>query len=309
VGRATEDVQYHDQVIPAVQAGAAGYLLKDVDPSGLEAAVRLVHEGEALLDPQIAGRVMEEVAHPPPTGDVASLTPREREVLVLLGRGMSNRQLADTLVVSEKTVKTHVSNILMKLGVHDRTQAALLAVREDSSARARRGRRRGPRLVGTASWTGQVVDQVGLVPGRRDERQRLKYRVRSSAGRGGLDVLLPAPATVVQQWVQRTPSRFHVQHQGLLDPHPAPDQQATSLRRSAAKGREARLPEGPGRGRSQYLWSNFFDALAPRPKRVGAVLFQFRPGSRSGGRTRTTSPSAPAPSRGASAWSCATSRG
>jgi DNA-binding NarL/FixJ family response regulator len=119
-----------DQVIPAVQAGAAGYLLKDVDPSGLEAAVRLVHEGEALLDPQIAGRVMEEVAHPPAGGDLASLTPREREVLALLGRGMSNRQLADTLVVSEKTVKTHVSNILMKLGVHDRTQAALLAVRE-----------------------------------------------------------------------------------------------------------------------------------------------------------------------------------
>ena len=119
-----------DQVIPAVQAGAAGYLLKDVDPSGLEAAVRLVHEGEALLDPQIAGRVMEEVAHAPPGSDVASLTPREREVLGLLGRGLSNRELADTLVVSEKTVKTHVSNILMKLGVHDRTQAALLAVRE-----------------------------------------------------------------------------------------------------------------------------------------------------------------------------------
>jgi NarL family two-component system response regulator LiaR len=119
-----------DQVIPAVQAGAAGYLLKDVEPSELEAAIRLAHEGEALLDPQIAGRVMEEVAHPPPSGDVASLTPRELEVLELLGRGLSNRELADRLVVSEKTVKTHVSNILMKLGVHDRTQAALLAVRE-----------------------------------------------------------------------------------------------------------------------------------------------------------------------------------
>jgi DNA-binding NarL/FixJ family response regulator len=119
-----------DQVIPAVQAGAAGYLLKDVEPSGLEAAIRLAHEGEALLDPQIAGRVMEQVAHPPPKGDLASLTPREREILELLGRGLSNRELADTLVVSEKTVKTHVSNILMKLGVHDRTQAALLAVRE-----------------------------------------------------------------------------------------------------------------------------------------------------------------------------------
>jgi DNA-binding NarL/FixJ family response regulator len=119
-----------DQVIPAVQAGAAGYLLKDVEPAGLESAIRLVHEGEALLDPQVAGRVMEEVAHPAPAGDLASLTPREREVLGLLGRGLSNRELADTLVVSEKTVKTHVSSILMKLGVHDRTQAALLAVRE-----------------------------------------------------------------------------------------------------------------------------------------------------------------------------------
>jgi DNA-binding NarL/FixJ family response regulator len=119
-----------DQVIPAVQAGAAGYLLKDVEPTGLEAAIRLVHEGEALLDPQIAGRVMAEVARPTPSTDVASLTPREREVLRLLARGLSNRELADTLVVSEKTVKTHVSNILMKLGVHDRTQAALLAVRE-----------------------------------------------------------------------------------------------------------------------------------------------------------------------------------
>jgi NarL family two-component system response regulator LiaR len=119
-----------DQVIPAVQAGAAGYLLKDVEPTGLEAAIRLVHEGEALLDPQIAGRVMEEVARPSPSADVSMLTPREREVLRLLARGLSNRELADTLVVSEKTVKTHVSSILMKLGVHDRTQAALLAVRE-----------------------------------------------------------------------------------------------------------------------------------------------------------------------------------
>lgn len=119
-----------DQVIPAVQAGAAAYLLKDVEPAGLETAIRLVHQGEALLDPQITARVMEEVAHPAPTGDLASLTPREREVLGLLARGLSNRELAETLVVSEKTVKTHVSNILMKLGVHDRTQAALLAVRE-----------------------------------------------------------------------------------------------------------------------------------------------------------------------------------
>jgi len=118
-----------DQVIPAVQAGAAGYLLKDVDPSGLEAAVRLVHEGEALLDPQIAGRVMEEVAHPPPGGDLASLTPREREVLGLLGRGLSNRELADTLVVSEKTVKVHRSRAVAKMGARSLADLVRMAVR------------------------------------------------------------------------------------------------------------------------------------------------------------------------------------
>lgn len=119
-----------DQVIPAVHAGAAGYVLKDIEPSGLEAAIRVVHRGDALLDPQIAQRVMQEVAHPSSGSGLSTLTPRELEVLRLLARGLSNRQLADELVVSEKTVKTHVSSILMKLDVRDRTQAALLAVRE-----------------------------------------------------------------------------------------------------------------------------------------------------------------------------------
>jgi DNA-binding NarL/FixJ family response regulator len=113
-----------------VQAGAAGYVLKDVEPTRLEAAIRGVHRGEALLDPQVAQRVMQEIAHPSPTGSLATLTPRELDVLRGLTRGLSNRQLASELVVSEKTIKTHVSSILMKLGVRDRTQAALLAVRE-----------------------------------------------------------------------------------------------------------------------------------------------------------------------------------
>ncbi len=120
-----------DQVIPAVQAGAAGYLLKDVAPAELEAAVRAVARGEALLDPQVVGRVMAELAQGERlrTPGAADLTPRELEVLRLLALGRSNRQLAAELYVSEKTVKTHVSSILAKLRLSDRTQAALWAVR------------------------------------------------------------------------------------------------------------------------------------------------------------------------------------
>lgn len=123
-----------DQVLPAIQAGAAGYLLKDVDPPELEAAIRAVHAGEATLDPQVAGRVMAQAAG---TGSVnrgtSLLTPRELEVLRLLAHGLSNRELASRLVVSEKTVKTHVSSILTKLHLSDRTQAALFAVRHGLS--------------------------------------------------------------------------------------------------------------------------------------------------------------------------------
>ncbi len=122
-----------DQLIPAVQAGAAGYLLKDVAPGELEAAVRSVHRGESLLDRQVVGRVMAEVAYGSPVVSAEVLTPRELEVLRLLGRGLSNRQLAATLFVSDKTVKTHVSNILAKLHLADRTQAALWAVRHGVS--------------------------------------------------------------------------------------------------------------------------------------------------------------------------------
>ncbi len=119
-----------DDVIPAVAAGAAGYLLKDVAPRELEAAVRAVHRREGLLSPQVVSRVMEEVARgaisPSP---LAELTPRELEVLRLLAGGRSNKALAAELFVSERTVKTHVSNILAKLRLSDRTQAALWAVR------------------------------------------------------------------------------------------------------------------------------------------------------------------------------------
>ena len=119
-----------DQVLPAVQAGAAGYLLKDVDPPALEAAVRAVHRGGGPLSPSVGARVLAEVAAAPAPRALDALTARELEVLRLLARGRSNRELAAELYVSEKTVKTHVSAILAKLRLADRTQAALVAVRE-----------------------------------------------------------------------------------------------------------------------------------------------------------------------------------
>lgn len=117
-----------DQVVPAVRAGASGYLLKDVEPATLEAAIRTLHAGGSLLDPSVVGAVMQEVASPA-AGVLDALTPRERDVLALLAEGLSNRDLAARLFVSEKTVKTHVSAVLAKLGLADRTQAALFAVR------------------------------------------------------------------------------------------------------------------------------------------------------------------------------------
>ena len=111
-----------EKLFPAVRAGAAAYLLKDVQPQELVEAIRTVHAGGALLHPRVASRLLEELATDP-------LTPREREVLSLLGRGMANKVIARELSLSEKTVKAHVSSILAKLGVTDRTQAALYAVR------------------------------------------------------------------------------------------------------------------------------------------------------------------------------------
>jgi DNA-binding NarL/FixJ family response regulator len=111
----------------ALQAGAAGFLYKDVDPDALVRAIRSVHDGHTVLAPQAAGLVASR-----PGTDVrgmGALTSRELQVLALLADGQSNREIARTLGVAEKTVKTHVSAVLAKLGVADRTQAALLAVR------------------------------------------------------------------------------------------------------------------------------------------------------------------------------------
>jgi len=117
-----------EKIFPAIKAGAAGYLLKDVEPDEIADGIRRVQRGEALLHPKIAARVMREVMEEKAEGEV--LTAREFEVLRALSRGLSNKAIAEELIVSEKTVKTHVSNILAKLHLADRTQAALYAVRE-----------------------------------------------------------------------------------------------------------------------------------------------------------------------------------
>ncbi len=114
-----------DAVLPAVRAGAAGYVYKDIDPPALAAAIRAVHLGHRLLHPDVV-RLLASGASP---AGGPRLTPREREVLTQIGRGRSNREIARALGLAEKTVKTHVSAILAKLGVQHRTQAALYAVR------------------------------------------------------------------------------------------------------------------------------------------------------------------------------------
>jgi NarL family two-component system response regulator LiaR len=118
-----------DRLLPAIQAGAAGYLLKDIEPRELARAVRAAHAGEALLDPAVAARLVDAIAQPPGEPPTDRLTARERQVLELIGRGLSNKLIARELGISEKTVKTHVGHVLAKLGVTDRTQAALHAVR------------------------------------------------------------------------------------------------------------------------------------------------------------------------------------
>ncbi len=117
------------QVALALQAGAAGFLYKDVDPDALVRAIRSVHDGHTLLAAEVADMLS---ARPPGRGGggLGALTRREREVLALLADGQSNREIGRALGVSEKTVKTHVSSVLAKLGVADRTQAAVLAVRQ-----------------------------------------------------------------------------------------------------------------------------------------------------------------------------------
>ena len=120
-----------EKVFPALKAGALGYLLKDAGPEELVQAIRQVYCGESSLHPAIARKVLQELSRPPERPLTPEpLTERELEVLRLIAKGKSNREIAEELVISEATVRTHVSNILGKLQLASRTQAALYALRE-----------------------------------------------------------------------------------------------------------------------------------------------------------------------------------
>jgi NarL family two-component system response regulator LiaR len=120
-----------DKVFPAIKAGASGYLLKDTGPEDLIEAIEQVYRGESSLHPTIARKLLTEVSQPPSGRQTTDpLTERELEVLRLIAKGKSNQEIADELVISEATVRTHVSNILGKLHLASRTQAALYALRE-----------------------------------------------------------------------------------------------------------------------------------------------------------------------------------
>ncbi|MGV3489106.1 MAG: response regulator [Tuberibacillus sp.] len=120
-----------DTVLPALKAGANGYQLKDIDPEELAETIRAVHRGESRLNPQATNQLLNHLSDRVPNDKNAfdDLTPREKDVLREITNGRGNKEIADALFITEKTVKTHVSNILSKLGLHDRTQAAILAMK------------------------------------------------------------------------------------------------------------------------------------------------------------------------------------
>jgi DNA-binding NarL/FixJ family response regulator len=120
-----------DYIFDALSAGASGFLLKRTKPEELISAIHAVAEGDSLLSPSVTRRVIDHMATQPVAGlsgaRLEKLTPREREVLELIGRGLSNREIAESFVIEESTVKTHVKRILTKLGLRDRVQAVILA--------------------------------------------------------------------------------------------------------------------------------------------------------------------------------------
>jgi DNA-binding NarL/FixJ family response regulator len=117
-----------ERVHAALAAGAAGYVLKDADPAEVATAITAAAAGEVHLDSAVARQLARRMSAP--QAGLTSLTAREREILALVAQGHSNRDIADTLVISERTARTHVSNVLSKLQLSSRTQAALLAIRE-----------------------------------------------------------------------------------------------------------------------------------------------------------------------------------
>ncbi len=119
-----------DKVFAALQAGAAGYLLKDSDPDDLLRAIRQVHRGESSLHPAVARKLLSEMTQPRPQAEPDPLTEREKEVLIYIAQGFSNQEIAEKMVVSKATVHSHVSRILAKLQLDSRTQAALYAVQK-----------------------------------------------------------------------------------------------------------------------------------------------------------------------------------
>jgi NarL family two-component system response regulator LiaR len=125
----TED----EKVFSAIKAGAVGYLLKDISPTDLAKAIQAVHSGETHLHPDITKKLIKQFVNPKSEAETTpeGLTPREMEVLQLIAQGLSNKELAKGLTISEKTVKTHLSSIYSKLNLSDRTQAAIYALKHD----------------------------------------------------------------------------------------------------------------------------------------------------------------------------------
>jgi DNA-binding NarL/FixJ family response regulator len=122
-----------DSIFGVLEAGAMGYLTKDAGAQAITQAIRTVHQGEALLDPAVQARVIRQLraapATPAPSALPPDLTQREAEVLALIGQGLNNQEIARRLVVSEATVKTHINNLFSKIGVRDRAQAVVYAMR------------------------------------------------------------------------------------------------------------------------------------------------------------------------------------
>ncbi|HZJ28166.1 MAG TPA: response regulator transcription factor [Acidimicrobiia bacterium] len=124
-----------EALFAAIMAGAAGFILKQVRGNDLVDAIRRVARGESLLDPAVTAKVMERLRHEPEDDELAGLTPQERRILDLIADGLTNRQIGERMFLAEKTVKNYVSNVLAKLGMHRRTEAAVFATRRSERRR------------------------------------------------------------------------------------------------------------------------------------------------------------------------------